>query len=381
MKRRTSAVAVLFWSSAVAAAVSACRGPQAAERPARPVRVYAVAAHAPAGGLRYAATIQPGEQVVAAFKVGGYVRELMRRPGPDGYLRDVQQGDLVAAGAVLARLREAEYSEQVRNAKGRLAEADAGLEKTRLDYERARKLFEERAITRTDYDAAKAALDAATARSESARAGVGTADILLGDSAIVAPRDALVLSRSIENGSLVAPGTPAFTLADISRVKVVFGVPDTTMAGLRLGQILTITTEAVGRAAEFTGRITAISPAADPQTRVFAVELTIPNPERRLRPGMIAAVQVPEDPRVSASAGGLPLIPLSAVVKGAKGKDYAVFVVDERGPRTIAHMRPVALADLAGNLIAVSDGVKVGERVVVRGATLLADGDPVRVIP
>ena len=368
-------------AAATLAAVAGCRAPRAAERPSRPVRVYAVSAPVAGGGLRYAATIQAGEQVVAAFKVGGYVRELMQKAGPDGQVRDVQPGDLVTAGAVLARLREGEYAEPLRNARGRQGEAEAAREKARLDHERARTLFEQRGITRSDYEGAKAALDAATARAESARAGVATADIVLRDAALVAPMESLVLSRSIERGSLVTPGAPAFILADISRVKVVFGAPGATVGGLRNGQALTVTTEAVGRAAEFTGRVTSISPAADPQTRVFAVELIIPNPERTLRPGMIATVQLPEDPGVSGPAGGLPLVPLSAIVRGAKEQGYAVVVVEQRGNLATAHLRTVALGDLVGNLIAVSEGVKIGEMVVVSGASLLADGDPVRVIP
>jgi multidrug efflux system membrane fusion protein len=364
----------------LAAVASGCRAREAPARPARPVRVHAVTAPAPGGGLRYAATIQPGEQVVAAFKVGGYVRELMQRVEPDGHVRDVQQGDLVAKGAVLARLREGEYAEPLRNAQGRQGEAEAALEKARLDYERARTLFEQRGITRPEYEGAKAAFDAATARAESARAGVATAGIVLRDAALVAPMESLVLSRAIERGSLVAPGAPAFVLADISRVKAVFGVPDTTVGSLRIGQTLTVTTEAVGRAAELAGRVTAISPAADPQTRVFAVELVIPNPQRALRPGMMATVQVPDDPRIAGAAGGLPLVPLAAIVKGARD-GYAVVVVEQRGSEATARLRPVALGDLVGNLIAVSDGVKMGELVVVSGATLLADGDPVRVIP
>src|SRR5512143_3698656 len=86
--------------------VLSCGHGPAREKPARPVRVENVRAEGPGGGLRYSATVQPSEQVSLAFKVGGYVREVLQRPGVDGRPRDLQQGDPVTKGTVLARITE-----------------------------------------------------------------------------------------------------------------------------------------------------------------------------------------------------------------------------------------------------------------------------------
>ena len=194
----------------------------------------------PAGamsGVRYSANVQPREQVSLAFKSGGYVREIRKVRGGDGRPRNIQQGDAVAKGTVLARVREADYVEKVNQAKGQLGEAAAALEKQRLDYARSRALFESKSLSKSDFDGATAAFEQAKSRVESAKAQLDAARIALDDCALTAPMDALVLARSVEEGSLVGSGSVGFTLADTTSVKVVFGVPD-TVQDLKVGHIL-----------------------------------------------------------------------------------------------------------------------------------------------
>ncbi len=77
-----------------------------------------------------------------------------------------------------------------------------------------------------------------------------------------------------------------------------------------------------------------------------------------------------------------PAVPLTAVVRPESGSSgYAVFVVEEPGGKPVARRRPVVLGDVMGNRIEVAEGLRVGERVVVSGATLALDGRPVRIIP
>jgi RND family efflux transporter MFP subunit len=129
----------------------------------------------------------------------------------------------------------------------------------------------------------------------------------------------------------------------------------------------------------FTGRITSVAPMADPQSRVFDVEVTIPNGDGRLRPGMIGSLALGTP---AASAARPLIVPLSAIVKSAVDSDkYALIVVERKGDVEIARLRTVELGDVMGNGVAVTQGVASGERVVVTGASLLVDGDPVRVIP
>jgi multidrug efflux system membrane fusion protein len=373
IRRREMAVALGL------VATLACSHTRADKPPARPVRVEKVQGEGVPGGLRYSATIQPHEQVQLAFKVGGYVREVQQRSGADGRARNLQQGDLVARGTVLARVNPADYQERVNQARAQVAEAEAGFGKARADAARAESLYQGKALTRPDYDAATANQAAALARAEGAKAQLETAQISLRDSALVAPTDGVVLSRTVEVGTLAGVGTVGFVLADLSSVKAVFGVPDRVVQQVHVGTSLMVTSDTfVG--AQFPGKVTAVSPSADAQSRVFSVEVTIPNPDRRLKAGMIATVEVSSGAAPDIAPGS-PTVSVAAVVKSSKAGAFAVFVAEGPDDEAIAHARDVSLGRISGNRVAVAAGLKLGDRVVVSGASLLTDGDRLRVIP
>jgi RND family efflux transporter MFP subunit len=368
----------LALAASFAAATLACaRRPT--EKPSRPVRVEKVTTEVPATGLRYSAAIQPYEQVQLSFKVGGYVREVRQVRDAGGRSRNLQQGDAVARGTVLARVDPADYQERVNQAKGQLAEAEAGLAKARADAARAESLYKDQALTRPDYDAATSGLAGATARVDAARAQLEAAQLALKDATLVAPADGVVLSRNIEVGSLAGAGSVGFVLADLTRVKAIFGVPDLLVQRVKIGTGLHVTTDAYG-SAEFPGQVSAVSPAADTQSRVFSVEVTIPNPDGRLKPGMIGTVEVAA-PHLPDIPPGSPTVSVSAIVKSSRAGAYAVFVADGPDDEATVHARDITLGPISGNRVAVASGLKVGDRVVVSGASLLVDGDRVRVIP
>ncbi len=344
-----------------------------------PIRVETVTPAGATDGLRYSANVQPNEQVSLAFKSSGYVREIRKILSSDGRFRNLQAGDTVARGTVLARVRESDYVEKVNQTRASVAEASAGLRKERLDFDRAKSLFESKSLSKADFDGARSALDAAEARVAGAKAQFDAARIALADCALTSPMNALVLGRSVEEGTLVSAGAVGFTLADLSSVKAVFGVPDVIVRSLRIGQPLAVSVEAVP-GTRFNGRITAIAPSAERQSRVFDVEVTIPNPAGTLRSGMIATVETPH------AGGPIPsgeaAVPLTAVLKAPSDPDgYAVFVLAGDGENAVAKVRPVKLGEVVGNRILVTSGLAAGEKVVVTGATIVSDGDRVRVIP
>jgi len=364
------------------AAAAACSREPAVTKPPTPVRVLAAAPIPPSGGLRYSATIQPREQVELAFKSGGYVREIRRVPGVDGQLRAVQQGDAVSKGTVLARVRETDYVQKVSQAKASLAEAQAAAERARLDFERAEKLLAAASMTRPDWEASRANAETGRAKVEAAKASLDSAETALEDASLKSPMDGVILSRSVEEGTLVNAGTVGFVVADMSSVKAVFGVPDRVVTALKLGETLTVTTEAApGK--PFQGVLTALSPAADRKSRVFDVEVTIPNREGMLRAGLIAAIEIWPDSRgLPAPQANLPAIPLSAVIQSPRSSEaYAVFVIAEDGKTAVAKSREVKLGPIAGNQVTILEGLKSGERVVVSGASLLAENQNVLIVP
>jgi multidrug efflux system membrane fusion protein len=158
----------------------------------------------------------------------------------------------------------------------------------------------------------------------------------------------------------------------------VFGVPDTELEALRLGSRQSVTAEAF-RGRDFEGRITRIAPMADPKSRVFEVEITIPNPDEELKPGMIAALKLNE---MALGKTAVTVLPLNAVIRspGHSGR-FAVFVVDEKVGPPVARLREVELGEFLGNQVPIEAGLADGERVVVMGASLVSDGEPVQVIP
>jgi RND family efflux transporter MFP subunit len=346
-----------------AATLTGCGKHAPPEREPVPVRVQQVARSTGAGMLRFSASIRPDAQVDLSFKVNGYVDDILQVRGPDGRMRHVQDGDMVRRGTNLAHVREDEYRD-------RLADAQASLTQAKADYERTASMYENNNVSKADYDAA-------FARSQSAQARYGQAALTLSDCSLVSPMDGTVLKRSIEIGTLVAPGGPAFVLADTRNAKVVVGVPDVTLARVHMGDTLTVTTEALpGRT--LYGRVTRIAPSADPSSRIFEVECTIPNSDGSLKIGMIAALEVqsPTSHRV------VTLVPLKAVVRSKTDpKGYAVYVVDSAGGKPIARIHDIQLGDVVGNSIAVLDGLSGGEQIVVVGVTLVSDEVAVRIVP
>lgn len=365
-----------------------------------PVRVTTVERYSPDQGQRYSASILPNRQVNLGFKVNGLVESLHRVRGADGRTRSVDMGDIVTTGTVLAQVRSQDYRLQVSQVQGQVqqagqteqaataqvAQAEAAAAKAEQDFARADALYKKTSLTKSDYDAAKANRDSTRAQVNAAKAQqqasagavtasqamLGTANLGLGDTSLVAPFAGAVVQRSIELGSLAGPSTVAFVLADISSVKASFGVSDVTLAGLKKGSKLAVYAEAYPNN-QFTGFISAMGAVADSSTRSFQIEVTIQNRQSLLRPGMIVSLDLGGKP------GTQPLIvaPLSAIVRGESGSDSFAVVTVVSGT---AHRTAVALGTTYGDRIAVT-GVEAGQKIVSSGASFVADGDSVTVIP
>jgi RND family efflux transporter MFP subunit len=368
--------ALLWLPAAAAGLMVGCSAPARSEKPLTPVRVQVVGPATATTDIHYAGGVEPKTRVDLAFKSAGYIQSLAQIDG-----RDVQDGDRVTRGMVLAHVRTTDYDEKVKEAQSQLAEAEAASVPVKQAFDRATALFKANSITRPEMEQAQGAWDTVQAKLAGARALVQEAQNAQADTALVSPLDGIVLKRLIEVGSLVGPGVGGFVLADTSSVKVVFGAPDTMLRRLHTGMTETVTSEALpGR--EFRGQITNIAPTADPRSRVFDVQLTIPNADNALRVGMIATIQLDTaGPSATGQPSALLSVPLTAVVRSKNKPDgYAVYVVDDKGSAAVAHLRDVTLGDMVGNSVGVVSGVTAGERVIVSGATIVNDGETVRVI-
>ncbi len=376
MRRRCGSLCTVATLAVAAGLCSGCRSTASGERAFTPVRTGEVQWMSNGGGNTYSANIQPYAQVDLAFKSSGYIASIRQVRGADGHMRNVGEGDQVRRGEVLATVQQDDFQEKLSQAQAQLARAQSDYTRAKLAFQRTSTLLQAGAATQPDYDNANAQLQSTQASVQSAQASVTEAGIALGYCQLKAPFDSWVLKRSVDVGSLVGPATNGFSVADTRSVKAVFGVPDTAMNQIRLGSREIVTTGALpGR---FTGHVSAISPAADPKSRVYSVEVTIPNPRNQLKSGMIGAITI-GNPR---PAQRFAVVPLSAVVRSPEqANGFAVFVADASGEIATVHARDVSLGDAYGNSITVLQGVVPGERVVTSGATMIRSGEQVRIIP
>jgi RND family efflux transporter MFP subunit len=368
------------------------------------VRLVSVESAPNAGSTAYSAVIAPNAQVDLAFRLSGYVVEIHRTKGADGRTRALEPGAPVASGLVLARVRATDYQAVVDKARGArdessagvaaadagLAEARAGLSQAESDFERIAVLWQQESVTKPAYDASKARLDSARAKVDAAIAAVAAAkqratataaqlqeaDIVLGDTQLRAPFDGVLLERRVDVGTLVAPGMPAFTVADLSLVKARFNVPDSALEQFQAGQLLPLTVDAFANQ-RFEGHVLSVAPAADPKARSFEVAVAIDNPTRKLRSGMIASIraagETAERPQL--------LIPIDALVHDPVRGQYVVYALEEKEGRSVARAIPIHPGPLRGNRVSVVEGLTPGQRIVQSGANLLHPGDAVKEIP
>lgn len=372
---KSSRVKALFVAAGVSAlAFVGCSRTQSAQTQPTPVRTAEVQVLSAGSETRYSANIVPDAQVDLAFKSGGYVATIKQVRGANGKVRNIDVGDRVSQGTVLAVVRQSDYVNQREQAKAQFDRAQADYEHAKLNFDRMSNLYGTQSATKPDYDSAKAEYDGSQAALSNARAALSEAQIALDDCSIRAPFDGWITKRSIELGALVGPSTSGFTLANTNSVRAVFGVPDSAIQRIKLGQAQSVATDSLPNV--FSGRITAISPAADPKSRVYSVEVTIPNPRNELKAGMIASIALGGE-----AVPSTPAVPLSAVVRDPENPEkFAVLLVHQSGDSVTVRSKPVELGDAYGNMVQVLSGLTKGDRVVTAGATLVKNGEQVRVV-
>ena len=400
-------ISILF---AVSLGIVVCSACQTAKTAQAPMPVVRTVLPEPAGGetdsmLKYAGLIEPYRQVTVAFRVGGYVESIQQQRGGDGRVRVLEPGDIVKQGALLAKLRTTDYDARVHQSLGMKEEAgsavrqfqaqseqtEAQLIQAANDWQRAEVLFDAGAMTKPDYDAAqaryamlkagaeaaRAAIFAQKARVTQANAGLKTAEVSLEDTELRSPLDAVVLSRTVEVGTLATSGMTGFSLAKINLVKAVFGVPDTDLTDLRLGAHLPVTTDALAREC-FEGTITSIAPIADSNTRTYSIQLTIDNPQLRLKPGMICSITL------SHGKTRLPVglkVPLTALVRAGTGNgNFAVYRVAQQNGASQVHLQRIQMGEVQGNQAVIIGGLAANDRIVESGGSQLFDGATISTI-
>jgi RND family efflux transporter MFP subunit len=354
---------------------SACRKASTEQPKLTPVRTALVRTIDTGSSNTYSANIQPYQQVDLAFKSSGYLASIRQVRDANGHTRNIDQGDYVAKGTLLATVDEGDYKQKLAQAQASLAKSQAEHERAALSFQRMSALYKAGAATQPDFDDTRAQEQSTQAAIDNAQAQIAEAQIALGYCEVRAPFDSWVLKRNVDIGTLVGPATNGFTLADTRTVKAVFGVPDTAMGRIKLGSPQVVRTEALPQS--FSGHVTAISAAADPKSRVYSVEVRIDNPKNLLKSGMIASITIGTPVREPVA-----VVPISAVIRSPSNPQaFAVFVTDESGDMVRVHTQDVTLGNTYGNDIAVLSGVNVNDRIVTSGTNMIKAGDQVKIIP
>ena len=184
-----------------------------------------------------------------------------------------------------------------------------------------------------------------------------------GNLIMTSPADAVILEKSVVQGSRFAPGETILKLADLSTVWLIADVPASSAQEISIGQSARFESPTL-RGQTFAGRVTFIQPVIDAATRTLAVRIELPNPDGNLRPGLFGDATIVQDE-------GKPVltVPRSAVLDS--GTRQLVFVQIAEGR---FEPRPVVLGERSGTNVAISEGLREGE-LVVTAANFLIDAE------
>lgn len=311
---------------------------------AAPVRVAAPAASDPEAAIRAIGRLEAAGEANLGFASGGVVAAVA-----------VETGDRIRAGQVLARLDTAAL--------------DAGVMQSREQLAQAR-----RDLARTESLAARQLVS--TQQRDDARTKVKVADAALRSTAyslrygrIVAPGDGVVLTRLAEPGEVVSSGQPVLRISNQGDAWILaVEVADRDAAGLASGATAMVAFDGAP-ARQFKASVQRIGGQAAAGTGAIRVELQVEAAPGELRSGLVGKARIRRG-----AAPGL-VVPASAVLDVREGKGWLMLAVDGRAQR-----REVALGEVTGNTVAVTQGLSASDRVIVAGAAFLDDGATIREI-
>jgi RND family efflux transporter MFP subunit len=293
-----------------------------------------------------------------------------------------QVGDRVRQGDLVAELEDSELQQRVRRADAVIAvsaatvdQRAAELANTKANLSRAEQLFKEQLLSPQEYELQKTGLATmhaqvalAAAQQQQAEAELAELRIQLAQTKVYAPLSGDVSIRYVDQGSLVSPSTPLIQIVNLSSLVTIGNVPERSVGRLRVGTPAEVRVDAIPDKV-FRGIVARIAPVLDAATRSAFIEIDIANPEHVLRAEMFVRIDL--DLGTTREAN---LIPRASLIY--RGVESGVFLLDEED-------RPVfQVVEIGVNT--EDDRVEVvnlapGTRVIGRGATMLREGDRIRI--
>lgn len=294
---------------------------------------------------QFPAEVVPVKTVNLNFEVSGRLDHV-----------DMIQGTKVAKGHLLASIDDAPFARKVRTNK-------AINKRSILELERVRSL-------RQQNMAAQQEMDNAEVSAELAQIDLENSIQDLSYTKLIAPFDALISERLVEEGSFISAGTPVVTLQDISKIRFEINVSERVLSANLTNQVDSATASVIGKE-EYSFPITYVEHTTqpDPITQTYKVLFEMEPPkETTLHPGMRAYVNVTM--KSEYAAAGV-LIPMTALVLAADGS-YGVWAYDKANQRV--HLKGVSVAGMEHNFALVTSGLELGESVVSAGISQMSEG-------
>lgn len=286
---------------------------------------------------------------------------------------EVNRGDRVVEGQILATLDPEQFQLNVAAARSEMATVQAEYENYRLELDRQRQLFEREWVAKAVYDQAVSAFDAAEGRLNLARSRLGSAQRDLAKARLLAPFDGVISVRDIEPFVEISRGQAAFQIDSEGNFEIDFSVPDSVVGSLAIGTPASIDVAMVVECGCI-GRITEIGVVTGAANTVPITAALLSDPDGLLA-GMAVDVSI-----VLADDGGSRglLVPIVAIAPGDENaKGYIFKYEPENG---VVRKTSVRGEGANGNFIGITEGLEAGDIIAAAGVSFLRDGQSVKLI-
>lgn len=290
--------------------------------------------------------------------------------------------DVVKSGDVLATVENVEVKQALLQAEASVSSARAQLDNVKNEWQRTKRLFDEKAISRSQYDAVKTQKEAAEAGVKQAKAMLESTREQYENSFIKSPISGMVSQRYYDLGDQTSPQMPVFTVVDMETVKIKVDIVEADLHSVKKGAKAYIAVKGLENK-QFTGNVDKVHPTVDPATRTVTAEIIVDNKNLELRPGMYAKVNI-----VTQTAEDAILIPNHAIIentfrKWLGGEVSNAEIVVTKSCYIVKDGKAVKV-DLKTGITdevntQVLEGINPDDKLIVIGQHNIADGAKVKI--